>query len=173
MYEYVEPYLPLRTRADRDRLTLRETHEHEAAYLVASLFALANSGRDVILREEGNFGRSMLLLKHAVVRPESVDDGRNPVDRRFIALLNAPWEDLPVHLRSVVSQLRAKDIGVNWHRLLEDLLFWTLPDRDVQRRWARRFWSEIKVADTREDDAVHTLQNAVGAEAPTDAADSL
>lgn len=61
---------------------------------------------------------------------------------RFRALLNAHVDDLPSHLRQVVSLLEAKGIGLDWAQLLVDLRGWTHPEHYVQRRWARDFWGE-------------------------------
>jgi CRISPR system Cascade subunit CasB len=55
-------------------------------------------------------------------------------------LLAAHPDDLDFHLRQAVSFLKSRDVPVNWHQLLSDVLAWGHPERYVQRRWARAFW---------------------------------
>jgi CRISPR system Cascade subunit CasB len=57
-------------------------------------------------------------------------------------LLNSDEEELPHHLRGIVSLLRSAKapIPVDWSQLTWDLRFWSHPERRVQRDWARSFW---------------------------------
>jgi CRISPR system Cascade subunit CasB len=64
------------------------------------------------------------------------------VARRFALLLESDSRDLPTHLRHAVSLLKAHEIGLDWASLLIDLTRWDDPDRRVQRRWSRDFWTE-------------------------------
>lgn len=81
-----------------------------------------------------NFGASLsrLWLKR--------ETGRDGLERRFVALLNADRAELPEKLRHAVSLLRSEEIPVNWLQLIRDLRFWDLANRRVQRHWARAFW---------------------------------
>jgi CRISPR system Cascade subunit CasB len=64
------------------------------------------------------------------------------VARRFGVLVESDSRDLPTHLRHAVSLLKAQEIGFDWANLLFDLTRWNDPDRRVQRRWSRDFWTE-------------------------------
>jgi CRISPR system Cascade subunit CasB len=103
-------------------------------YLVASLFAAWHQGRDAVQDFAGSLGKSLRIV--ADENPEH----HAGIERRFMALLAAHQDELPMHLRHGVSLLRSHDTPVNWVRLLGDLLWWGHPDRIVQRRWARDFW---------------------------------
>jgi CRISPR system Cascade subunit CasB len=62
------------------------------------------------------------------------------IERRFSALLAAHPDDLDFYLRQAISFLRSKEVPVDWHQLLSDVLAWGHPDRYVQKRWAGDFW---------------------------------
>jgi CRISPR system Cascade subunit CasB len=70
------------------------------------------------------------------------DSGR--VERRMSGLLACSFDDLPEHLRHGASLLKAKQIGIDWARLIADLRWWNTEDRRVQREWARAFWASIR-----------------------------
>jgi CRISPR system Cascade subunit CasB len=118
MYRYLVPWLP------DDTPPWRET----AYYLIAALFAYhpKEGGTD-------NMGRHF-----ADARDPQRDN--TAIERRFTALLAAHPEDLPFYLRQAVSFLKSKEVPVNWHQLLSDLLGWSHPARYVQQQWARAFW---------------------------------
>lgn len=118
-YRYVVPWL-----AD-DTPPWREA----AYYLIAALFAYHPAPGGV-----GNMGNHF-----ARTRTPGWDD--TAIERRFTALLAAHPDDLDLYLRQAISFLRSKEVPVNWHQLLTDVLDWGHPDRYVQRRWARAFWN--------------------------------
>ena len=105
--------------------------DENAYFLVASLFGLypTNSWKS---DEKGknNLGKSLSLLK----------DDSDSIEKRFVALLNSDEEDLPNHLRQIVSLLKAKDAPVNWDQLLKDIKGWSSESKYVQRNWAKEFW---------------------------------
>jgi CRISPR type I-E-associated protein CasB/Cse2 len=41
----------------------------------------------------------------------------------------------------MVRYAAGKGVGVNWPTLLTDLKFWNQPEKRVQKRWARSFFS--------------------------------
>lgn len=128
MHRYVVPFLP--PKASR-RL-------EEACYLTAALFALWHQGKDmVILNPPLNLGAS---LAHMVT-----SNNEDSLDRRVTALLKSHPEDLPHHLRQVISLLKSKDVPVAWHQLLKDILNWDHPEGFVQRAWAQAFWGRRAV----------------------------
>jgi len=128
MYRYVVPWLP----ADAPPWL------EDAYYLVAALLAYhpASGG-------SGNMGNHFA---------RTCDRGDNSaVERRFTALLAAHPEDLGFYLRQAVSFVKSKDVPVNWHQLLSDVLAWGHPDRYVQRAWARAFWGHAAQAEQPQD----------------------
>ena len=118
MYPYVVPWL------GDDVPRWREN----AHYLIASLYAYHP--------EPGGSGN--LGDQFARARGSQGDD--IAIERRFSALLSAHPDDLPFYLRQAVSYLRSKEVPINWHTLLRDVMAWGHPDRYVQRNWARAFW---------------------------------
>lgn len=123
MYRYVVPFLP--PAAFR--------RQEEAFYLIAALFAFWHQGKDrVDPNPPPNLGAS---LAHMVT-----SNNEDSLDRRLTALLKSHPEDLPHHLRQVISLLKGKDVSVAWHQLLKDILNWDHPEGFVQRAWARAFW---------------------------------
>lgn len=102
-------------------------------YLIAGLFAL----HPCPPAKETERLRS---LGAALRQAASGDTGQGP-ERRLLALLGCKSEDLPNHLRHAVSYLRARDVSVDYRRLMQDLSWWDAGEGDVQRRWGRDFWS--------------------------------
>jgi len=117
-FPYVVPWLP------RDASRPRQG----AYFLVATLFACHPDPGGT-----GDMGNHMAQAQEAG-RDESA------IERRFTALLAAHPDDLPFYLRQTVSFLRSKEVPVNWHQLMRDVMAWGHPDRYVQQRWARSFW---------------------------------
>lgn len=115
-YPIILPYL----RADASN------REVDIYATLASLFASHPKPGHI-----GNFGKHM---KYAA--GENIE----ATERRFVNLLRANVEDLPLLLRQAVSFLRSKDIAVNWEQLRKDLLAWDHPNRYAQKQWARGFW---------------------------------
>ena len=113
--------------------------EAEAAYIVASLFALYpyQLHAEHTPPWERSFGRSLRAI--AWREDGSFDPG---IERRFMAMLDTPREELPHHLRHGIQLLAARRPGVpvDFVQLFEDLLRWEAPGRPVQRRWAEAFW---------------------------------
>lgn len=118
MYRYVVPWLP----ADAPSWL-----EH-AYYLVAALFAYHPHPGG-----KGNVGDHF-----ARARAPQGDD--TATERRFTVLLAAHPDDLDFYLRQAISFLRSKDVPINWHQLLPDMLAWGHTERYVQKAWARAFW---------------------------------
>ena len=78
-------------------------------------------------------------------------EAHDSVERRFMVLLAVHREDLYLHLRHAISLLKARGQPVDWAQLLDDLKFWGLEDRRVQRRWARAFWGQVDTEDSAPD----------------------
>jgi CRISPR system Cascade subunit CasB len=117
-------------------------------YQVAALFGLhpvgwprASGDSDTERYQNRTFGRSLHL--YAVDKSKSsgtLEDIKQPLDRRLMALLNADSDDVFDHLRYAVSLLRGTEIPVDWGKLMLDLDRWDEPDRSVQRTWSRAWW---------------------------------
>ncbi len=115
-FRYVESFAP------QGRL------RRAAYYLTAGLYALHPThveGRD--------FGWSVRELQR---RHES-----ESTEARFLALLDSDSEQLPNRLRQMVSLVKSHEVGVDWGRMLADVLQWGHPDRYVQIRWAQSFYA--------------------------------
>ncbi len=117
MFQYVIPYLP---NTENKLLEI-------AYYTIASLFAYHPQST-----EKGNMGDHLRVLKN--------EDENAALDKRFTILLATHIDDLPVYLRQATAQLKAKDIAVNWHQLIQDILNWNSPQKWVQKTWANAFW---------------------------------
>lgn len=115
MYPFVLPWLPEDVPISLER----------AAYLVAALFAW-----HPVPGGEGNLGTAF----------RRIPDQSGSIESRFVALLNCHPDDLSDHLRQAVGLLRAKDVPIDWGRLLRDIRSWDHPERFVQRAWAREYW---------------------------------
>ena len=112
-------------------------------YLLATLFALWHQGESNNPSFTGNLGASMRMMvdKIATKTGRKREDVEKTTERRFMALLNCHHDDLPEHLRHSVSLLKAKDVPIDWVQLLNDIGRWDLESRDIQRSWAKSFWS--------------------------------
>jgi CRISPR system Cascade subunit CasB len=116
--------------------------EEDAHVLLAGLFALHPDSewpRSERKPWKSNLGDSWRRLANDV-------ESEGP-ERRFVALINAERDDVGEHLRHAVYLLRDHGIPVDWSQLLRDLLRWDAPDRTVQRRWSRSFWSTSRGPD--------------------------
>jgi CRISPR system Cascade subunit CasB len=124
MYPYIFPWTGGMKRWDE-----------ESCFLVAALFAYhpERGGKETL-------GSVFRTIRHAT--------DSESVEQRFVALLNADRDDLPVHLRHAVSLAKSKDVPIDWKRLLSDIRYWGYESRSVQRQWAREFWGNRKEEDT-------------------------
>lgn len=115
--------------------------DESTAFLTASLLAqystaVIKSGRH---RARGNFADTW---KAAVA-----GRGSDSIKRRFHILLDAEYDpftgdgDLPYRLRQMVRYAAGRGVGVDWPVLLADLKYWNHPEKPVQKRWARSFFS--------------------------------
>lgn len=124
MHRYVVPFLP--------KDAYPNSWVEQSYYLVASLFGLHP--------EKGtgeNMGQHFWQAKD-----HNNPDSNDAVERRFSALLTTHPDDLAFYLRQAISFLKSKEVNVNWHQLMRDVLNWgdTYRQPDIQKRWARQFW---------------------------------
>lgn len=106
--------------------------------LVAGLHAWWHQARGVPAPPGRPFATSMRMLADTL-SPDS--EPAPSVERRFAILLSADRTRLDHHLRQAITQLAQHDIDVDFTQLLHDLRHWNHPDRFIQRRWARQFWT--------------------------------
>lgn len=102
-------------------------YQEETYFLLATLYPLAESGG------KGNLGDALRRAQNSANAPG--------LDRRVEILLDADEAQLPFRLRQAIRFLYSHRILVNWPRLLQDLLYWTHPDRFVQQQWARAYFA--------------------------------
>jgi CRISPR system Cascade subunit CasB len=121
MYPHVVPFIP------------EDDRHHRYYFLVAALFAL-HPDRPTRLGE--SMGRTFARIGEARGNMESVE-------RRFVALLGAHAADVGEHLRHAISLARSNGVGVDYAKLLNDLLWWSHPERRIQLQWARDFWHPL------------------------------
>ena len=113
--------------------------DENAYFLVASVFGLYPTySWKSDEKGKNNLGKSMSFLK----------DDSESIEKRFVALLNADEEDLPNHLRQIVSLLKAKDKPIDWLQLLKDIKGWSSESKYVQRNWAKGFWGNTNTENT-------------------------
>jgi CRISPR system Cascade subunit CasB len=111
--------------------------QERAALEVAPLFALHPDKGG-----HGNFGASLAGIK----------DPSDSLEKRFVGLLDSHRDDLPEHLRHLVTLLRSKSVPVEWRQLLKDVQGWDHESRYVQKQWAKLFWTK-RSADQPEEGA--------------------
>jgi len=92
---------------------------------VAGLFALKDGAH------QG--GRSLALALWEAARER---DSKS-VEKRFLALLDADRDQIAFRLRQAVGLVEG---GLDFARLLDDLLDWFHQNRRVQARWAKEYY---------------------------------
>lgn len=106
--------------------------DENAFFLVASMIGLYPTKSWKSDEKYNNLGKSLSFLK----------EESEGIEKRFVALLNSDDEDLPNHLRQIISLLKSSDKPkpINWLQFLKDIKNWSHEDKYVQRNWAKGFW---------------------------------
>jgi CRISPR system Cascade subunit CasB len=120
----------------------------EVYFLVATLYGLDAGGFS------GDFGASMravnLARKDPLAQPGA--GAVSGIDRRMSVLLDSEFDrvdgkpgggELAYRLRQCVKLAASAEVGIHWALLLDDLTRWQYPEKRVQKRWARSYYSEI------------------------------
>lgn len=81
-------------------------------------------------------------LGQALGRMHALQKEAGGSERALLMLLDTDSVDLPAKLRQVITRLMAKNQGLDWGRLFDDLQMWGHPDRIVQKKWAIQFWDQ-------------------------------
>jgi CRISPR system Cascade subunit CasB len=128
MHPYVVRFLP--------RDAYPNSWKEQSYYLAASLYGL---------HPEKGTGEN--LGQHFVQTLDPNPDYNQAIERRFTALLTAHPDDLAFYLRQAISFLKSKEVKVNWHQLMRDVLAWeySAGQARVQKQWARAFWGRPDV----------------------------
>jgi CRISPR system Cascade subunit CasB len=100
-------------------------------FLVATLYPLEKDSPHSYL--PGSFGGSLRQVR--------TGENENGLNRRMERLLDADEQQLHFFLRQAVHYIASQRGRINWGRLLQDLLNWSHPERWVQRRWARDYFT--------------------------------
>jgi CRISPR system Cascade subunit CasB len=127
-FPYVERFVPHEEHAQGQRRLAR--------YMVATLFAL---------HPEHSAGCSLAAAFGRLMRERDSAS----LENRFVALLAAEPEELPVRLRHIVTLLASGSIGCDYAALELDLAHWLNPfgpeSRDrVRQQWARDFYRALE-----------------------------
>lgn len=109
---------------------IKKFYDEKSYFLIASLIGLYPTKSWNKHKEYNNLGKSL----------STIDDPSESMEKRFVALLNSPEEDLPEHLRQIVSLLKSKEIPINWLLLLKHIKSWSYDSKYVQKSWAKGFW---------------------------------
>lgn len=120
-YPYVEPFVK-----DESNSWRREMH-----YLVAGLWAAHwREGRS----------HSRTTIGRACAAHQAIS-GSTSTERRFITLLDSDGDQLPHHLRQMISLLN--DQAIDFDALLSGLLFWNDDRKRTQNAWAQDFYRNL------------------------------
>ena len=104
-------------------------YQEELYFMVATLYPFTEECAS------GDFGSSLQ-------RARVVEKNSKGLDKRVEILLDADMGQLSFRLRRSVQFLHSQRVRVNWTGLLDDLLWWSHPDRKVQQRWARSYFAK-------------------------------
>jgi len=100
---------------------------------VAGLFALHPIDKN---KERGLW----TLGQSAQALGKKLNAGKDSLDKRFTALLNADDDDVFALIQQIVRQCASKDVSIHYPTLLQDLISWRREDRRTQMKWATHYW---------------------------------
>ena len=119
--------------------------DEEIFFLAATLFAVNPTPGT------GDFGVTMRAVDRARGGGSpAAESSEGPIDRRMRILLDSEFEridgrpgggELAYRLRQCVRLAAGAGVGVDGPLLLRDLRRWNHPDRYVQKRWARSYFT--------------------------------
>jgi CRISPR system Cascade subunit CasB len=110
----------------------------QAAFVTAALFGRHPDHADI-----GTLGESLRLATKSDSNPNG-KHGKEGVEKRFAAAIDADAQDLPRHLDGLISLCESARVAVDWHLFYTDLRGLLGHDEAYQTRirtrWARDFW---------------------------------
>lgn len=134
VWEYTVAALPDSLQWDHDEPSRAE----EAAHAALTLFGLHLQSMSSPAHVHGvSFGRSAGRLAHGGERSEAA------VTRRFMASATATAiDEVLIHIRGLVTQLRSENHGFDYARFADDILGLLTPQRaaTVRLSWGREFY---------------------------------
>lgn len=119
----------------------RRVREETAVHVALCLFAIHQQSRPQLMHVQGRgFGAAVRQLAEGQRGDQDVHE--TPVYRRFVATSSATnIQATLTHVRGLVTQLRARELGFDYGAFADDL--YRLQDprsiADVRRRWGRDF----------------------------------
>lgn len=120
------------------------SYNEEIYYLIATLYSHNRYPAKGDLAK-GDFGTTMRFVKDKT--------GSENIDHRMSFLLDSNFDrvgghpgggEVPYRLRQCIKLANGHEVGVNWPKLLFDLMRWDHPDKWVQKRWAESYFGYIK-----------------------------
>ena len=132
-------------------LEYRAFHD-EVCFLVATLYDINRVQTKEKNRHFGSLGKSLFQLRQQKIKASASGDdagAAKSLDRRFQILLDADFDEgatseLAFRLRQAIQLLKSGNIGFSPAYLICDLLYWSHPDRKVQKRWAQDYYDAPK-----------------------------
>ena len=128
---------------------VQEQFVSEAVYTALTLYALHQQGKSGCMCEfpvdKGNVRKSVSF--GTAVRKLCNENTRIAVTRRFERIMTSKDVlELSIHSRSLISQMRQKDIALDYGRFATDLYWFQQPKfrRLVILQWGKDFYKEIK-----------------------------
>lgn len=129
--------------------------DEEIYFLIATLFGLNTETHN------GDFGSTMQAVK--ILRSGPAGDFDSGLDHRMAVLLDSQFDsvdgrrpgggELAYRLRQCVKLAAGARVGVDWEQLLEDLIWWTHPDRRVHKRWARSYYGSAREHEKKKEES--------------------
>lgn len=120
----------------------------EAAHAALTLYAVHQQSRSERMHVPGlSFGRAVQRLARRT------DASEDAVTRRFMAVATAETiDEILVHVRGLITQLKANHIGLDYAQFADDVLGLLTPARatSVRLRWGRDFY---RVSDPSDDES--------------------
>lgn len=108
-------------------ISTQYAHDEAMYILVAGLFATHSDEM-----ADRSLGTAMRMVKEST--------NSESIEQRFVALLDADREQVPIHLRHAIQLCQSRNIGLDYNLLLRHMLNWNAPRRWTQLQWAREFW---------------------------------
>lgn len=139
------------------RLDGQRSPQLAAEHVALTLFAIHQQSKVKPMHVDGiGFGAAMRALRH------SDKFSQDAVDRRFTAAATATsFGEVSLHLRGLITQLRAIDQPLNYTRLYDDLVRWQHPERVVK---VRRVWGSQYFAAPNNDEPGDSAPQSAAAE---------
>lgn len=135
--------------------------DEEIYFLVATLIGYNHEPAP-----EGDYGATM-----RAVRAKTSSDS---IDRRMRILLDSEFDlvdglrpgggEMAYRLRQSVKLAAGQRVGVDWPRLLDDLLWWSHPDKRARKRWARSYYSGRETGDEQVTEPAESVESEEGGE---------